>query len=104
MKKILILILIAGMTFFFACEPDQPAAPQLDVTINELATSKMVAVGNSLTAGFQSSGMLEDFQVNSYPYLVAQQMGKTEFEHVLHMQQSQREIEMLQNRLRREPY
>jgi len=83
MKKILIIILIAGMTFFFACEPDQPAAPQLNVTINELATSKMVAVGNSLTAGFQSSGMLEDFQLNSYPYLVAQQMGKTEFEQPL---------------------
>ena len=61
----------------------QPAAPQLNVTINELATSKMVAVGNSLTAGFQSSGMLEDFQLNSYPYLVAQQMGKTEFEQPL---------------------
>jgi len=31
-------------------------------------------------------------------------MGKTEFEHVLHTQQSQREIEMLQNRLKRGPY
>jgi lysophospholipase L1-like esterase len=83
MNKILILIIITGLTFFYACEPDQPSAPQLNVTINELATSKVVAIGNSLTAGFQSSGLVEDFQLNSYPYLLAQQMGKTEFEQPL---------------------
>jgi len=80
MKKIILILLITGMTFFFACEPDQPVAPKLNVTINELALSKVVAVGNSLTAGFQSSGMMEAFQLNSYPFLLAQQLGRTEFE------------------------
>jgi lysophospholipase L1-like esterase len=84
MKKILILIIVTGITLFFACEPDQPAAPQLNLTLNQLALSKIVMVGNSLTAGFQSSGMMEDFQVNSYPYLLFQQVslltGFTEFE------------------------
>jgi lysophospholipase L1-like esterase len=83
MKKILILIALTGIFCFYACQPDQPSAPELNVTINELATSKMVAIGNSLTAGFQSSGLVEDFQLNSYPYLLAQQMGKTEFEQPL---------------------
>ncbi len=80
MKKIISIILLSGMIFFYACTPDQPSAPVLNVTTSELAMSKMVAIGNSLTAGFQSSGLMEDFQLNSYPYLVSQQMGQTEFE------------------------
>jgi len=80
MKKIILILILSGMIFFFACTPDQPSAPKLNVTTSELALSKVVAIGNSLTAGFQSSGLVEDFQLNSYPYLLAQQMGKTEFE------------------------
>jgi lysophospholipase L1-like esterase len=87
MKKILILIIITGITCFYACDPDQPSAPQLNLTLNQLALSKIVMVGNSLTAGYQSSGMLEDFQVNSYPNLLFQQVslltGATEFEQPL---------------------
>jgi len=37
----------------------------------------LVAVGNSLTAGFQSGGMHENFQQCSFPNLIAQQMGIT---------------------------
>jgi lysophospholipase L1-like esterase len=77
MKKTLILILIAGMTFFYACTPDQPSAPTLNVLKNDIT---IAAVGNSLTAGFQSSGLMEDFQMNSYPYLIAQQMDNSKFE------------------------
>lgn len=77
MKKILILILIAGMTFFYTCTPDQPSAPTLNVLKNDIT---IAAVGNSLTAGFQSSGLMEDFQMNSYPYLIAQQMNNSKFE------------------------
>lgn len=62
---------------FWACMPTDPDQPT-DESINAatLVLSKMVAVGNSLTAGFQSSGLVEDFQMNSYPYLIAQQMGQ----------------------------
>ncbi len=87
MKKILILIIVTGLAYFFACQPDQPAAPQLNVTLQELALNKIVMVGNSLTAGYQSSGMMEDFQLNSYPYQLFQQVasltGATEFEQPL---------------------
>jgi lysophospholipase L1-like esterase len=87
MKKILILIIFTGLILFYSCDPDQPAAPQLNVTIQELALGKIVMVGNSLTAGYQSSGMMEDFQINSYPYQLFQQVailtGATEFEQPL---------------------
>jgi lysophospholipase L1-like esterase len=80
MKKLIICITMTSLLFLFACQPDQPAAPELNTTVAQLAQSKMIAIGNSLTAGFQSSGLTEDFQLNSYPYMVARQMGKTEFE------------------------
>ena len=80
MYKLLIFLIILCLAFLNACQPDQPVAPKMNVTINELALSKIVAVGNSLTAGLQSAGMMEDFQLNSYPFLLAQQLGKTEFE------------------------
>jgi len=39
-----------------------------------------VAIGNSLTAGFQSGGLRADWQKQSYPVLLAQQMGITNFQ------------------------
>ncbi len=39
-----------------------------------------VAIGNSLTAGFQSGGLRADWQKASYPALLAQQMGVTDFQ------------------------
>ncbi len=44
---------------------------------------KYVAMGNSLTAGFQSSGLSEEFQVSSYPALLAQAMGDLDFQQPL---------------------
>jgi len=38
--------------------------------------SSYVAVGNSLTSGFQSGGLREDWQRESYPALIAKQMGE----------------------------
>lgn len=42
--------------------------------------SKVVAIGDSLTAGFSSAGLVETFQVVSYPALVAGQVGIADFE------------------------
>jgi lysophospholipase L1-like esterase len=39
-----------------------------------------VAVGNSLTAGFQSGGLRKDFQEASYPVLLANAMGVEDFQ------------------------
>lgn len=39
-----------------------------------------VAVGNSLTAGFQSGGLRSEWQRQSYPALLARQMGSPDFQ------------------------
>jgi lysophospholipase L1-like esterase len=75
MKKQILSLAIIAILIFYGCEPKQPTAPVMDIRISTLVLSKMVAVGNSLTAGFQSSGLVEDFQLHSYPYLIAQKMG-----------------------------
>ncbi len=77
MKKIILIVLLFCFTVFYSCTPDQPSAPKLDIQKNDIS---IVAVGNSLTAGFQSSGLMEEFQLNSYPYLIAQQMQNSKFE------------------------
>jgi len=76
MKKIILLLVLAAIVLFMACEASDPTQPNLNVTVQQLLLRKMVAVGNSLTAGFQSAGLVEDFQLHSYPYLIAKQMGQ----------------------------
>lgn len=78
MKKIITFLIIAGIIVFIACTPKFPDAPELNITKNQLALSKIVYLGNSLTAGFQSAGLVKDFQMHSYPYLIAQQLGKAD--------------------------
>ena len=78
MKKIISLLLITILFAFIACTPTAPdQEADESINANTLVLRKMVTVGNSLTAGFQSSGLVEDFQMNSYPYLIAQQLGQT---------------------------
>ncbi|MEO7425144.1 MAG: SGNH/GDSL hydrolase family protein [Fibrobacteria bacterium] len=43
-------------------------------------TENYVAVGNSLTAGFQSGGLRSEWQLQSYPALLARQMGSPGFQ------------------------
>lgn len=84
MKKLVIFLMITGLLWLFSCTADQPSSPTLDVTISQLALSKLVTVGNSLTAGFQSSGLSEDMQMHSYGYLIAKQINPNgEFEQPL---------------------
>lgn len=78
MKKIITFIVLAGLLIGIACTPKYPDAPQLNIAPNQLALSKVVAIGASYTAGFQSGGLVNDFQKNSYPYLIAKQMGKAD--------------------------
>ncbi|MBC8042413.1 MAG: hypothetical protein IAF08_03115, partial [Rhizobacter sp.] len=42
--------------------------------------NKYVAIGNSITAGFQSSALWETEQRNSFPALIAKQAGATDFQ------------------------
>lgn len=48
-----------------------------------LPRKKYVAMGNSLTSGYQSGGLGVQFQEDSYPNLLAQAMGVTDFEQPL---------------------
>ncbi len=81
MKKVLLILIIAFSVVWLGCELKTPQTPKLNITQGQLVLSKMVAVGNSLTAGYQSAGLRRDFQEHSYPYQIAKQMGKAdEFE------------------------
>lgn len=73
-KKIIIFSCLFGLTVITACSSENPTQPS--DTIDKQVLSKVVAVGNSLTAGVQSSGLVDEFQMNSYPYLIANQIGK----------------------------
>lgn len=42
--------------------------------------NKYVAIGDSLTAGYTSGGLVETYQTNSYPALIAKQLGISDFE------------------------
>ena len=36
---------------------------------------KLVAIGDSITMGIQDVGLVKDYQLNDYPYLIAKQLG-----------------------------
>ncbi len=75
MKKLVLLLIVLGLSLCVSCDVKTPEQPQVQTF------SKVVALGNSLTAGFQSSGLCECMQPQSYPNLIARQMGKAaEFE------------------------
>lgn len=84
MKKAILVLLSLGLLLWPGCGVDTPEQPKLNMGENEVVLSKMVAIGNSLTAGFQSSGLCECMQHHNYPYLIAHQCGKvTAFEQPL---------------------
>lgn len=60
------LAVLAGCT---DSAPSGPAAGLGNVTVK-----KYVAIGNSLTAGYQSNGLYQSAQIYSYPNLIAQQL------------------------------
>jgi hypothetical protein len=81
MKKTILFIMMLSLALWMGCSIDAPEQPKLNMTENQLVLSKIVAIGNSLTAGFQSSGLCECMQPQSYPNLIARQIGKAaEFE------------------------
>ena len=63
------LLAATSCTYTFP-EAEEPTAGSADFT-------KVVAVGNSLTAGFMNGALYDDGQANSYANIIAQQMGTT---------------------------
>ena len=68
---LLLALLLAG------CSLDAPSDPtgQVNDPTPADASTPYVAIGNSLTAGFMDSGLMKAGQANSYPMIVATQMG-----------------------------
>ncbi|MGA7837752.1 MAG: SGNH/GDSL hydrolase family protein [Ignavibacteriaceae bacterium] len=79
MKKKLniILGLLLTAAVFFGCQDRSELAgvnPQVTLSGN-VDVSKYVSIGNSLTAGYQSSALYQSAQQYSYPNLIAKQGG-----------------------------
>ena len=77
MKKLLFLILVFNSMLVLSCNDHGK------VTEDPPNISKLVSIGDSLTAGVQSDGLVRDFQENSFPALIAQQLGIDDFEQPL---------------------
>lgn len=76
MRYKLLFILLLALPLFISCDETEDLVD--DVTDPE--PSKYVAMGDSLTAGVQSDGIEDDFQFNSFPYLISLQLGIDDFE------------------------
>ncbi|NJN25790.1 MAG: G-D-S-L family lipolytic protein [Cyclobacteriaceae bacterium] len=68
-----LIYLLPALVLFSACEPqiDVPAPSSGSVDF-----SNYLAVGNSLTAGFADGGLYADAQMQSFPYILHQQMNE----------------------------
>ena len=75
LKNILGLILL--VIFSIQCSVDTPQAPEYQLQSYPIT---YVALGNSLTAGYQSGGMRKDWQENSYPALLAKDLNISDFQ------------------------
>jgi|GEM_PF-1335881 len=80
MKKLNASIIVLGILLgllLAGCSLDVPADPTGSVNppTPADASAPYVAIGNSLTAGFMDSGLMKAGQANSYPMIVATQMG-----------------------------
>lgn len=72
---VLLAFLVAG------CTVDDPdSSTDLVAPSGEQLFSDYVAIGNSLTAGFMDGGLVINGQRNSYPRLIATQIGAPEFD------------------------
>ena len=70
MKKLLLLVLFSNLILLSACDIDDGNNGE-----NLQALRKLIAIGDSLTAGVQSNGLVIEFQENSFPFLVSLQIG-----------------------------
>ena len=75
LQRYLALSVLATL-LFVSCSEDAPVA---DPSLGSINPDVYVAIGNSLTAGYQSGALFEEAQLYSYPNIIAQQIGTPEF-------------------------
>ena len=74
--KYLFLFITAALIFAGCQDRSELVAPTAPSPVSGNANlTTYVAIGNSLTAGYQSSALYQSAQVYSYPNLIAQQVG-----------------------------
>ena len=87
-RKLTGITLAAGALFLSACHEDEtltaPPTPPPGSTVDALF-DRPVFMGNSITAGFQSAGINDSTQRQSYAYLLANAMGTPYFYRSLRM-------------------
>ena len=76
MKKIKLLYLIPVAALIYSCEPE--FKDEIVFEPGEADFRTYVAIGNSLTAGFQGNALSREGQINSYPSILAEQFAKVE--------------------------
>lgn len=77
MKKIIISFIALSVVLgalLSGCTDSAPSGPTPG--LGSVTVKKYVAVGNSLTAGYQSNGLYESVQMYSFPNLISQQLVK----------------------------
>ncbi len=65
--------MIGALLVFSGCMDKAPSGPTPG--LGNAKVTKYVAIGNSLTAGWQSNGLYESAQLYSYPNLIAKQLS-----------------------------
>jgi lysophospholipase L1-like esterase len=75
--SIMVILPVLLAMLLTGCSLDDVADPtgQVNGPVPADASTPYVAIGNSLTAGFMDSGLMQAGQANSYPMIVATQMG-----------------------------
>ncbi len=77
--RLTFLSVLALALVLSGCKLEEPAVKKTENNLNGQSITKYVALGNSLTAGVQSGGLMEDFQYYSFPAQLARQLGIQEF-------------------------
>lgn len=84
MKKLITLFTVLPVLLAFllaGCSVEDPVSSNaLVAPAGEQLFSNYVAIGNSLTAGYMDSGLLINGQMNSYPSMIAGQIGAPAFD------------------------
>ncbi len=86
-------MMTAAVLLIGACSEDNPVG---DPNLGSVNPETYVAIGNSLTAGYQSGALFNEGQLYSYPNLLARQLGSTDFEQPLMPYPGTGELRILQ--------
>jgi lysophospholipase L1-like esterase len=70
----LFFVLFVAASLFVGCDVTTPPDDAPKGTLDPITVRKYVAIGNSLTAGYQSNGLYQSAQVYSFPNLIARQL------------------------------